>query len=69
MPDTNDDRLRQEEVRARVHDPLRRWRELLARIAWVEANTVHRATPAACVREQRRLWASMEQPAQRSHER
>jgi hypothetical protein len=47
---------RQESVRARVYDPALRWQHLMDRIAWAEEHVVHRATPAACVREQWLKW-------------
>jgi hypothetical protein len=49
----------QESVREQVYDPVVRWRDLLARIAWVEQNRVHRATPAACIRKQQLLWTAI----------
>ncbi len=56
----NADQMEQEDRRDRLHDPVRRWQDVLMRIEWAERNTVHRATPAACIREQRRLWAASE---------
>ena len=58
----------QERRRDRVYDPARRWRDVMERIEWAERNTVHRATPAACVREQRRLWAVHDAGGHRVHE-
>lgn len=54
------EQMEQERRRDRVQDPVRRWQDVMKRIEWAERNTVHRATPAACVREQRRLWSSLE---------